>query len=48
MSENAGEHVPFECPSCSTDLETVHEVLTTGGATPPCSAPTADTSTRNR
>jgi uncharacterized Zn finger protein len=31
MSENAGEHLPFECPSCSPDLETVHEVLTTGG-----------------
>ncbi len=31
MSENVGEHVPFECPSCSPDLETVHEVLTTGG-----------------
>jgi uncharacterized Zn finger protein len=31
MSENVGESVPFECPSCSPDLETVHEVLTTGG-----------------
>lgn len=31
MSETVGEHVPFECPSCSTDLETVHEVLATGG-----------------
>lgn len=31
MSENVGERVPFECPSCSPDLETVHEVLTTGG-----------------
>jgi uncharacterized Zn finger protein len=31
MSEYAGERVPVECPSCSPDLETVHEVLTTGG-----------------
>ncbi|MFB6072029.1 MAG: HVO_0476 family zinc finger protein [Halobacterium sp.] len=31
MSVTAGEHVPVECPSCSPDLETVHEVLTTGG-----------------
>ncbi|WP_336035184.1 HVO_0476 family zinc finger protein [Halobacterium yunchengense] len=31
MSENVGESTPLECPSCSPDLETVHEVLTTGG-----------------
>jgi len=27
----AGERVAVACPSCSPDLETVHEVLTTGG-----------------
>jgi len=30
MSESA-ERVAVACPSCSPDLETVHEVLTTGG-----------------
>ena len=30
MTETA-ERVPVACPSCSPDLETVHEVLTTGG-----------------
>jgi uncharacterized Zn finger protein len=28
---DAGEQVGLSCPSCSPDLETVHEVLTTGG-----------------
>lgn len=34
-----GERVPVACPACSPDLETVHEVLTTGGgrATVQCS-----------
>ena len=27
------DRVPTPCPSCSPDLETVHEVLTTGGGT---------------
>ncbi|RQG92973.1 hypothetical protein EA462_01795 [Natrarchaeobius halalkaliphilus] len=27
------DRVPTACPSCSPDLETVHEVLTTGGGT---------------
>lgn len=31
MNVNAGEQVGLPCPSCSPDLETVHEVLTTGG-----------------
>jgi uncharacterized Zn finger protein len=32
MTESA-ERVAVTCPSCSPDLETVHEVLTTGGGT---------------
>jgi uncharacterized Zn finger protein len=31
MNVDAGEQVGLSCPSCSPDLETVHEVLTTGG-----------------
>lgn len=31
MTAEAGEQLPIECPSCSPDLETVHDVLTTGG-----------------
>ncbi|AAG18723.1 MULTISPECIES: HVO_0476 family zinc finger protein [Halobacterium] len=36
----AGEQVGLSCPSCSPDLETVHEVVTTGGghATVECGA----------